>query len=427
MNITLSVIPHIIDQHAEEAAFLWQLRNNAVDAPHYDLKDLIKLDDRVAAHLDGLAIAGGYGIRVCETTMENPGPGEVFVSAVRTIEEKNNQWLDHLFALVNAEERLLTGLLSAFGWVSAPSLQGIVSMLLASNDPLKQLIGIEACVMHRVDPGTMLDRAINQSDYRLRSRALRACAELGRVDLLASCERYLNDPEEECRYWAAWSSVILGNRKHAFNVLYTFAQSCNSYQEQSLKLILKLLPVPDAHVLLKNLAQETANLRLVIQGAGIVGDPYYIPWLMKQMDVPEAARLAGESFSFITGVDFAYLDLEKDAPEGITSGPNDNPEESDVLFDADEDLAWPDASKTQVWWNANKHKFINGQRYFMSSQISCEQCLKVLNDGYQRQRQAAALYLSILDPGVRLFPTSAPGWRQKRWLGKIVNETPVTK
>jgi len=53
MKQAQSVIPHIIDQHAEEAAFLWLLRHNAIYAPHYNLKDLAKLDGRVEAHIDG--------------------------------------------------------------------------------------------------------------------------------------------------------------------------------------------------------------------------------------------------------------------------------------------------------------------------------------------------------------------------------------
>jgi hypothetical protein len=52
------IIAEIVSQHAEEAAFLWLLRSNAVGAPHYSLKDLAKLDGRVEAHLDGLRVAG---------------------------------------------------------------------------------------------------------------------------------------------------------------------------------------------------------------------------------------------------------------------------------------------------------------------------------------------------------------------------------
>jgi hypothetical protein len=59
------IIKHIVEQHAEEAAFLWLLRDAAVGAPHYDLKDLARLDERVEAHLDGLRIAGVEGWEIC--------------------------------------------------------------------------------------------------------------------------------------------------------------------------------------------------------------------------------------------------------------------------------------------------------------------------------------------------------------------------
>lgn len=59
MNTNRQTIPLIIDQHAEGAAFLWLLRDAAVAAPHYSLKDLAGLDNRVEAHLDGLRSGAG--------------------------------------------------------------------------------------------------------------------------------------------------------------------------------------------------------------------------------------------------------------------------------------------------------------------------------------------------------------------------------
>jgi hypothetical protein len=35
-----AIIPSVVMQHAEEAAFLWLLRDAAVSAPHYSLADL---------------------------------------------------------------------------------------------------------------------------------------------------------------------------------------------------------------------------------------------------------------------------------------------------------------------------------------------------------------------------------------------------
>ena len=67
-EISALINQDVVAQHAEEAAFLWIMRNEAVRAPHYTLKDLAKLDERVEAHLDGLRVADNSGcddVRKC--------------------------------------------------------------------------------------------------------------------------------------------------------------------------------------------------------------------------------------------------------------------------------------------------------------------------------------------------------------------------
>jgi len=386
----LKPIPHIIQQHAEESAILHNIRLLQVVAPHIKLHHLRRIDDRIAAHLDGLAVAGEYGSKVCEAALENAGIGEIFTAAIRAIEEKDEQWLDRLFALTAAVPKVQPGLISAFGWISAQFLQGIGAKLLASTDPLKQRMGIDACVTHRVDPGTVLISLVHHNDTVLRARTLRAAGEMGRRDLRSQCEQSLSDKDIACRFWAAWSAVLLGNRTNAIDVLKQYALLPNSFQKYALQLILKALPMVDAHDLLKKLALDAANVRNLILGAGITGDPSYLPWLIKQMDDPKLARLAGESFSFITGLDLAYLDLERDAPEGIELGPDDDPENNNVQMAEDDNLPWPDSTKIQTWWDANGISFSNGERYFMGKLISHEHCFQILKAGFQRQRIAAA-------------------------------------
>ena len=41
------IIKHIIEQHAEDASSLWLQRDWAMRDPHYFLKDLVRLDDRL--------------------------------------------------------------------------------------------------------------------------------------------------------------------------------------------------------------------------------------------------------------------------------------------------------------------------------------------------------------------------------------------
>ena len=80
------IIQTVIDQHAEETAFLWLLRDAAVSAPHYTLKDLAELEGRVEAHLDGLRIAGDPGWEVCERALES---GEI-----TRVGGEESQWMD---------------------------------------------------------------------------------------------------------------------------------------------------------------------------------------------------------------------------------------------------------------------------------------------------------------------------------------------
>ena len=131
------------------------------------------------------------------------------------------------------------------------------------------------------------------------------------------------------------------------------------------------------------------------------------------------ARLAGESFSFITGLDLADLDLETEPPKNFRSGPTDNPEDDNVAMDEDDGLPWPDPEKIQAWWDVNHLRFEPRVRYFMGERVSVEHCKQVLRKGFQRQRVAAAEYLCLLIPGTPLFPTSAPAWRQQRWLRQM--------
>ena len=161
--------------------------------------------------------------------------------------------------------------------------------------------------------------------------------------------------------------------------------------------------------MLKALAKNPANQRALLQGAGIAGDPHYVPWLIKQMDDLKLTRLAGESFSMITGLDLAYLDLDRKPPENFEAGPNDDPADPDVAMDPDDGLPWPDPERVQRWWSANQARFVAGTRYFMGEPVSRELCVRVLKEGFQRQRIAAAEYLCLLQPGTPLFQHGCTG------------------
>lgn len=383
------------------------------------LHHLGRLDERIAAHLDGLAVAGKYGTHLCDAALETPAVGEMFAAAVRALEDKDTRRLDRLFALAGAMPEIQPGLRSAFGWVSAAHLQGIVASLLAAPDAGKRALGLAACSMHGADPGAALAQALVDPEPSLRGRALRVAAELGRRDLLAECLNHLQDEDATVRFWAAWSGVLLGDRTRAAEGLASCATRPHACRQRALRLLLKVLDPGSGQSLLKTFARDPTNQRLLIQGAGWSGDPQYLPWLLKQMADAQFARLAGEAFSLITGLDLAALDLEQKPPEASAAGPSENPDDDAVGMDPDDSLPWPDQTKLQQWWASQGQRWQPGMRHFMGAPPSPAHCLAVLKTGYQRQRLAAAEYRCLLTPGTALFNVRAPAWRQERWLGRM--------
>lgn len=412
-------VPLVVAQHVADAAALRNTRTYLACAAHVRLLHLGRLDERLAAHLDGLAVASDVGTQFAHAALESPGIGEVFAAAVSYLQAGNRVGLDRMLALVQAVPESQAGLTSAFGWCSANLLEGIVTVLLGRTDPFARYIGIAACAMHKVDPGVALDNALASDDAALRARALRCAGEIGRRQLLPGCAEHEMDADPTCAFWAAWSAVLLGERGQRLDRLVQQCRIAGPNRDRALQLGLRVLKTLDVHALLQALAVDPANQRRLLRGVGIAGDPFYIPWLIAQMNDLKKARLAGESFSFITGLDLAYLDLDTKPPKNFESGPNDSPDDDNVAMDEDDGLPWPDPRKLQTWWDVNHQRFQPGVRYFMGEPITVEHCKKVLRDGFQRQRVAAAEYLCLLTPGTPLFPTSAPAWRQQRWLRQM--------
>jgi uncharacterized protein (TIGR02270 family) len=414
-----AIVPTVVQQHAEEAAILWQLRSAGARRANFSLMYLERFDQRLDAHLDGLAVAQANAWRFCEAALANPSAPVLFPASVRAIVDGDERRLDRLFALTSSVPESRPGLISAFGWCEPVALQGMVARLLSSDVPYKRMIGVAACGLHRVDAGLAARGFMRDADSALRARAFRAAGVLGNHELDSRCLAAIGDDDSDVRFWAAWSAVLLGNRGAALDVLAQTGASEGPNRARAFRLSLQAMPTAAADRMLKDLAADSRQLRWLIQGAGIVGDPAYVPWLIRQLENNETTRVAGEAFSLITGHDLALLDLERKPPADFEAGPNSDPADPKVDMDEDEGLPWPDPGRIQRWWDENGGQFMPGTRYFMGGPVTRQRCIEVLKNGYQWQRILAAHYLSLLNPGTPLFNTSAPAWRQQRLLAEM--------
>jgi len=418
MKVSTAVIPAIIERHLEDAAFLAQLRRRVCTAPDWSLRNLVDLDDRLEANLDGLRVAGEHGRIVAESKL-SAGPDELFVSGVLAVESRDRGRMTQLVREGAKSPEALDAVISSFGRVAPVFLQGTIKDLLTSHASIGRQVGIATCVSHHVHPGAPLTKLLDDDDDSVRAWAIRACGEFGLTEHLERCSDPSGRGDGDVAWWSAWSSVLLGDRGRAMETLVRHGFESNPNRARAFPLALQAMNVKRAHALLQQIAEQPGQLAQLIRGSGIAGDPTYVPWLIRHMADTKTARVAGESFTLITGADFAALHLEAKRPEDFVAGPNDDPNDPDVDMDADDGLLWPDAAKIEKWWAANEGRFQKGVRYFMGAPVTREHCIDVLKNGYQRQRILAAHYLCLLEPGTPLFNTSAPAWRQQRLLAKM--------
>src|SRR6476661_922151 len=95
-------VPEVLQQHVDDAAQLASNRMRLVAAPHPRLPYLLRFDQRLASHLQGLRIAGDSGWALCEASLESPAPGAIFTAAVRALEARNDARLERIIALAEA-------------------------------------------------------------------------------------------------------------------------------------------------------------------------------------------------------------------------------------------------------------------------------------------------------------------------------------
>ena len=426
-EISAMVNEVVVEQHAENAAFLWTQRDRAVYAPNYSLSDLADLDERVEANLDGLRVASDVGWSLCETALESQEPGEVFAAAVLAFGSGNEERIQKVLDVAVTESSLERAAISALGWLPFYQVKDKVQELMNSEIPECRRIAVGAYAVHRRDPEGQLLHVLTDSDPRVLARAIRLVGEIARKDLLALIKKYLEDKDETCRFWANWTAARLGERTPAIlQNLRTYVDNHSLFAEPAFELVLRCMEWEEAKRWRNTLRDSPPSLRLAIKGVGILGDPGLIPELLIHMENKETSRIAGESFSMITRVDLAYEDLEQDEPEGEIKKESDlesdqklfgEEDENDETIQSDyddEDLPWPNPSLIANWWRSHQQDFEGGTRYLCGKKITYSNLEKVLKKGNQRQRAGAALERAIWKTDEPLFEVRVPGKTQRK-------------
>lgn len=400
------------EHSVEDASFLWILRSARIEQSHYTAHDIRTLEQRIETRLDGLMTALDTGWQACEAALAYQEPGEVFtamVTAMRSHEaEKIKAVVD-----IGLDNALATpGLISAMGWLPDELANPWTERFLNGKEMAHKYLGLATCSVRRQNPGEHLTHILQRSDCqqheKLYCRALRLIGELRRQDCMPAIHQAIQDDNENIRFWAAWSAVLLGHQASAHH-LQDFIFRAGPYQHQAIQLAFRALPVQQARAWISSLSDDKEQTRAVIKATGALGDPHAINWLINTLQNPALAKLAGEAFTTITGIDLKAHGLTLDAAENAPGNISviDDADGNTIDREDDEDLPTPDAEKVAALWCQQSPYYIIGQRYFMGQPMAAAHLKAILISGTQRQRHAAALELALSESDTPLPNTRA--------------------
>lgn len=404
---------HIFEQFASDAAFLWLLRSVALNQPNYNQADLIELERRIDAQLDGLMTAPDDTWPICEEALEFQQAGEVFAAAVLAFRSLDIHKIQRAVEAGLASPQALKGIASAMAWLPGRLVHSWIKKFLTSKDLNHKYLAIAACSLRREDPQEYLTAILQREDciahIPLYARSLRLIGELKRRDLSSYLPIAMQADNQNIIFWSTWSSVMLGNRASA-SQLHPFLLTDNPNRQDALDIAFRTLAIEDARRWISQLASSPQNTRLVIKATAALGDPHAVNWLISQMRIPNHSRLAGEAFSFITGIDLEQHKLAlSELPDLENQLPNDDPDDENVAMNEDDRLPFPDVDKIAAVWQKYQQRFVAGQRYVMGQHPNAEHLNNIFINGNQRQRKAAALELALLQPQQFLVNYAAKG------------------
>jgi len=403
------ILTDILEEHADEAAFLYAHRRLALGSLTLTAPDLAEFDDRLLAHLDGLLLGGEDARKLLAGDFSGSERERQFlVSWLALAGEDEGRLRAAIEAAEAAAPAAFAGAVDAWNWAGGPRAESAARALLAEPSPRRRRLGLVALAGRRLDPGEALRPALRDDDPALRAAAAVAAGELRRLDLAGDVARIAQDADAQAAAAAAGLATLAGGAGGAEGAAACLAAGASPLLEAwgllapeaarawargrvsaggadapaALHFLGLCGHLEDAGAFTWGAGTDDAGLRrAACLGAAALGSPAAVPWLRAALADPLAASLAGWTLRRILGDEAvpamrppdpaapgaagappgpaaaaaAEEDEADDAgPAGAAAGePVEPPESPEPLAEAG---AW-DGAAFDGWWSAHGRRF----------------------------------------------------------------------
>lgn len=393
------IFDHLLEQHVNEAAYLWGQRAYVVGQVHQPRFFIHKLELRIARHLGGLLVAPNYSWDIALQAARAGDSGELFVLSNLAFQSGDPRKIDEVLVIGQDNKSSFPGLASALGWLPDNNVHSFLRLWMESDNAWLRHLSLVVCSIRRLDPRDYLNPflriAANNFEDPAAARALRLIGELKRLDLLPAIQAMQLPENSPAHFWSHWSRLLMGDDA-ASPAFESWLLNSGPHQVRAIQLAVRCQPAQTHLLWLKKLAQSAQQIPQLILALAALGDPRHMNWLLERIAEPAHAQLAGYAFSTITGVDLVDAKLALQKPSFDDEFDLGNPP-------GYENLAQPDPALVRQYWKRNGAGFVHGQHYLAGKIKTPALMENLLRNGLQGQRQAAAIELARMDPQ-RILP-----------------------
>ncbi len=398
----------IVEEHLDEAEFLWEQWEDSLIAPNYVLQEVEDGPEaRLLAHLDGLIVNGPMvAQRLLLPTLADidAEPTRIRAAALALLQTPGTAGPAAVLAELHASPTQRPELARALECAELGPLRPHLVAMLGADDFDLQHTAARVLAFH------------GEALAELVPRMLASDRAVDRVIGLRVLPRLASDPRSTRALFEAMGSDDPDVRDVALTtgVLLDLPNAWRSARA----LLGSDEPGATQALLLLALRGEPADRPAIVAAATALGGPgLWALGFLGTVDAVEAAmplledeahaRLAGEVIAAITGLDLEDEDLTRVPPEdeALTHRPEDG-------------LPLPDALKLLMWWRKARPRFTSEQRHVAGQPRDTATLLAALNDGPMRRRATQLLALQLELPVDRRprLETLAPTARQRRAL-----------
>ena len=398
----------VVEEHLDEAAFLWTQWERALVAPGCKLKDVVRgPEERLLAHIDGLVVAGEPAVgRLLVPALEGGGPEKAFAAALalldgpapdaaaRVLARLDGAAPEVAAALTRAlglahrkglEEALLQATRAGGGPQKAAALSALalrrvlvpgLAALLASRDPAILAPALAAARVGGQQNANFVEAAFASGSTAVRDAALETGLVLGIRSAWTACQRIADQKRPD----AAFPLLALAL----------------SGEEGDLQRILAALGVGESRP-------------AAVVALGYSGRVAAVEACLPLLPDEKLGRLAGEAVSAITGLEIDGEYRKKPAAEPEEPPALDADDlDADLVPGPEAELPEPEAAAVERWWKNARARFDPKVRYLGGKPWSPEALAAAFAQGSMRRRRVLGLELAVRSKGE--FDVETRGW-----------------